>query len=33
LSLPLLVHASLGADGVLHDVQEAGHIALDPRPR
>jgi tungstate transport system substrate-binding protein len=27
---PLLVHASLGADGVLHDLQEAGHIALDP---
>ena len=27
---PLLVHASLGADGVLHDLQEAGHVALDP---
>jgi tungstate transport system substrate-binding protein len=27
---PLLVHASAGADGVLHDLQEAGHIALDP---
>ncbi|MGH9886545.1 MAG: substrate-binding domain-containing protein [bacterium] len=27
---PLLVHASLGADGVLHDLLEAGHIALDP---
>jgi len=27
---PLLVHASLGADGVLHDLQDAGHIALDP---
>ncbi|HEX7837458.1 MAG TPA: substrate-binding domain-containing protein [Kofleriaceae bacterium] len=27
---PLLVHASLGADSVLHDLQEAGHIVLDP---
>jgi len=27
---PLLVHASLGADEVLHDLQEAGRIALDP---
>jgi len=27
---PLLVHASLGADGVLHDLQEVGHIVLDP---
>jgi len=27
---PLLVHASMGADGVLHDLQEAGHIVLDP---
>ena len=27
---PLLVHASLGADGVLHDLQEAGHLVLDP---
>jgi tungstate transport system substrate-binding protein len=27
---PLLVHASLGADEVLHDLQEAGGIALDP---
>lgn len=27
---PLLVHASLGADEVLHDLQEAGAIALDP---
>jgi tungstate transport system substrate-binding protein len=27
---PLLVHASLGADGVLHDLQEAGHLTLDP---
>jgi tungstate transport system substrate-binding protein len=27
---PLLVHASSGADGVLHDLQEAGHITLDP---
>jgi tungstate transport system substrate-binding protein len=27
---PLLVHASQGADGVLHDLQEAGGIALDP---
>lgn len=27
---PLLVHASLGADGVLHDLQEAGNIVLDP---
>jgi tungstate transport system substrate-binding protein len=27
---PLLVHASLGADSVLHDLQEAGHLVLDP---
>jgi tungstate transport system substrate-binding protein len=27
---PLLVHASLGADGVLHDVFEAGHLTLGP---
>jgi tungstate transport system substrate-binding protein len=27
---PLLVHASLGADEVLHDLQDAGRIALDP---
>ena len=27
---PLLVHASLGADEVLRDLQEAGHVALDP---
>jgi tungstate transport system substrate-binding protein len=27
---PLLVHASLGADGVLHDVFEAGHMKLGP---
>jgi tungstate transport system substrate-binding protein len=27
---PLLVHASLGADEVLHDLQAAGAIALDP---
>lgn len=27
---PLLVHASQGADGVLHDLQEVGHIVLDP---
>lgn len=27
---PLLVHASLGADGVLHDLQEVSHIVLDP---
>jgi tungstate transport system substrate-binding protein len=26
---PLLVHASMGADGVLHDLQEAGHLTLD----
>ena len=28
---PLLVHASMGADGVLHDLEEAGHFALDRR--
>jgi tungstate transport system substrate-binding protein len=27
---PLLIHASMGADGVLHDLQEAGHLVLDP---
>lgn len=27
---PLLVHASTGADGVLHDLQDAGKLALDP---
>jgi tungstate transport system substrate-binding protein len=27
---PLLVHASLGADGVLHDLCEDAKIALDP---
>lgn len=27
---PLLVHASLGADGVLHDLAEAAHVTLDP---
>src|ERR1700733_3122142 len=27
---PLLVHASMGADGVLHDLQEAGKLVLDP---
>lgn len=27
---PLLVHASLGADGVLHDLCEAGGVVLDP---
>jgi tungstate transport system substrate-binding protein len=27
---PLLVHASMGADGVLHDLREEGHVALDP---
>lgn len=27
---PLLVHASLGADSVLHDLEEAGHLTLDP---
>jgi tungstate transport system substrate-binding protein len=27
---PLLIHASLGADSVLHDLEEAGHLALDP---
>src|SRR5262249_8676861 len=25
---PLLVHASMGADGVLHDLLEVGHLAL-----
>ncbi len=28
--VPLLVHASMGADGVLHDLVEAGHLKLDP---
>ncbi len=27
---PLLVHASMGADGVLHDLEESGPVALDP---
>jgi len=27
---PLLIHASMGADGVLHDLQDAGHLVLDP---
>jgi tungstate transport system substrate-binding protein len=27
---PLLIHASLGADSVLHDLEEAGHLVLDP---
>ncbi len=27
---PLLVHASHGADGVLHDLTEAGQLELDP---
>lgn len=27
---PLLVHASMGADGVLHDLREDGKLALDP---
>jgi tungstate transport system substrate-binding protein len=27
---PLLVHASNGADGVLHDLTEAAHVTLDP---
>lgn len=27
---PLLVHASMGADGVLHDLTEAGKLELDP---
>lgn len=27
---PLLVHASNGADGVLHDLQHAGKLVLDP---
>lgn len=27
---PLLVHASMGADGVLHDLREEGKLALDP---
>lgn len=27
---PLLVHASHGADGVLHDLVEAGQLRLDP---
>jgi len=27
---PLLVHASQGADGVLHDLREDAHLALDP---
>ena len=27
---PLLVHASLGADGVLHDIREDARITLDP---
>jgi tungstate transport system substrate-binding protein len=27
---PLLVHASNGADGVLHDLQHAGNLVLDP---
>lgn len=27
---PLMVHASMGADGVLHDLLEDGHFALDP---
>jgi tungstate transport system substrate-binding protein len=25
---PIVVHASMGADGVLHDLLEAGHLAL-----
>jgi tungstate transport system substrate-binding protein len=28
---PLLVHASMGADGVLHDLQDAGRVVLDPQ--
>jgi tungstate transport system substrate-binding protein len=27
---PLLIDASLGADGVLHDLADAAHVALDP---
>jgi tungstate transport system substrate-binding protein len=27
---PIIVHASMGADGVLHDLVEAGHIAFAP---
>lgn len=27
---PLLVHASQGADGVLHDLADSAHVALDP---
>jgi tungstate transport system substrate-binding protein len=27
---PLIVHASHGADGVLHDLTEAGNLELDP---
>jgi tungstate transport system substrate-binding protein len=27
---PLLVDASLGADGVLHDLADAAHVVLDP---
>lgn len=27
---PLLIHASTGADGVLHDLTEIGHLHLDP---
>jgi tungstate transport system substrate-binding protein len=28
---PLLVHASMGADGVLHDLREAGNLVLDDK--
>ena len=27
---PLLIHASMGADGVLHDLEETGGFKLDP---
>ncbi|HEY1549627.1 MAG TPA: substrate-binding domain-containing protein, partial [Kofleriaceae bacterium] len=27
---PLLIDASLGADGVLHDLADAAHVSLDP---